>query len=180
MIYICHHTTLAILLCIINFLLWYNRSLRRCLVLLLEEILFLSWVFPFVTISRLSPTPVISSVCRLKLPYIRGFFWGGSTHFCFFGCLVFVCLFVCLSLCQCPNSPQWFVFFLIVFNITPCLSIVLSTQSSILVSHLPSSFLDIYIYIYIYFFYTNPSARAGYDTKSIKLSLTGLYSEFSF
>ena len=34
----------------------------------------------------------------------------------------------------------------------------------------------IYIYIYIY---TNPFARAGYDTRSIfKQSLTGLNSEF--
>ena len=38
----------------------------------------------------------------------------------------------------------------------------------------------IYIYIYIYI-YTNPSARAGYDTRSIfKRSLTGFNSEFSF
>ena len=37
-----------------------------------------------------------------------------------------------------------------------------------------------YIYIYIYI-YTNPSSRAGYDTRSIfKQSLTGLNSEFSF
>ena len=40
---------------------------------------------------------------------------------------------------------------------------------------------DIYIYIYIYILFTNPSARAGYDTRSIfKRSLTGLNSEFSF
>ena len=45
----------------------------------------------------------------------------------------------------------------------------------------------IYIYIYIYiaqpllYIFTNPSVRAGYDTKSIfKRSLTGLNSEFSF
>ena len=32
-----------------------------------------------------------------------------------------------------------------------------------------------------YFIFTNPSARAGYDTRSIfKRSLTGLNSEFSF
>ena len=37
---------------------------------------------------------------------------------------------------------------------------------------------SIYIYIYIY---TNPSAQAGYDTRSVfKRSLTGLNSEFSF
>ena len=35
--------------------------------------------------------------------------------------------------------------------------------------------------IYIYILFTNPSARAGYDTRSIfKRSLTGLNSEFSF
>ena len=40
--------------------------------------------------------------------------------------------------------------------------------------------LYIYIYIYIYSF-TNPSARAGYDTRSVfKRSLTGLNSEYSF
>ena len=41
---------------------------------------------------------------------------------------------------------------------------------------------DIYTYIYIYIYiFTNPSARAGYDTRSIfKRSLTGLNSEFSF
>ena len=39
----------------------------------------------------------------------------------------------------------------------------------------------IYIYIYILVLFTNPSARAGYDTRSIfKRSLTGLNSEFSF
>ena len=40
----------------------------------------------------------------------------------------------------------------------------------------------IYIYIYIYISYLpNPSARAGYDTRSIfKRSLAGLNSEFSF
>ena len=39
----------------------------------------------------------------------------------------------------------------------------------------------IYIYIYIYIIFTNPSARAGYDTRSIfKRSLTGSNSEFSF
>ena len=41
-----------------------------------------------------------------------------------------------------------------------------------------------YIHIYIYtcvVLFTNPSARAGYDTRSIfKRSLTGLNSEFSF
>ena len=38
----------------------------------------------------------------------------------------------------------------------------------------------VYIYIYIYIF-TNPSARVGYDTRSIfNWSLTGLNSEFSF
>ena len=41
---------------------------------------------------------------------------------------------------------------------------------------------NIYIYIYIYIYiFTNPSARAGYDTRSIfKQGLTGLNSEFSF
>ena len=40
--------------------------------------------------------------------------------------------------------------------------------------------MNIYIYIYIYIF-TNPSARTGYDTRSIfKWSWTGLNSEFSF
>ena len=34
---------------------------------------------------------------------------------------------------------------------------------------------------YLFTIFTNPSARAGYDTKSIfKRSLTGLNSEFSF
>ena len=39
---------------------------------------------------------------------------------------------------------------------------------------------SVYIYIYIYIF-TNPSVRAGYDTRSIsKRSLIGFNSEFSF
>ena len=34
---------------------------------------------------------------------------------------------------------------------------------------------------YVWILFTNPSARAGYDTRSIfKRSLTGLNSEFSF
>ena len=38
--------------------------------------------------------------------------------------------------------------------------------------------MGVYTYVYIF---TNPSARAGYDTRSIfKRSLTGLNSEFSF
>ena len=38
----------------------------------------------------------------------------------------------------------------------------------------------IHVYIYIYIIFTNPSARAWYDTRSIfKWSLTGLNSEFS-
>ena len=42
-------------------------------------------------------------------------------------------------------------------------------------------YIYIYIYIYIYTNLPNPSARAGYDTRSIfKRSLTGLNSEFSF
>ena len=42
--------------------------------------------------------------------------------------------------------------------------------------------MGIYVYIYVYnILFTNPSARAGYDTRSIfKRSLTGLNSEFSF
>ena len=37
------------------------------------------------------------------------------------------------------------------------------------------------ILFYIILYLPNPSARAGYDTRSIfKRSLTGLYSEFSF
>ena len=41
---------------------------------------------------------------------------------------------------------------------------------------------NIYVYIYIYMYiFTNPSAWAGYDTRSIFMrSLTGLNSEFSF
>ena len=44
------------------------------------------------------------------------------------------------------------------------------------------NYLMILVYIYIYIaIFTNPSARAGYDTRSIfKRSLTGLNSEFSF
>ena len=43
-----------------------------------------------------------------------------------------------------------------------------------------TAIIYIYIYIYIYILFTNPSARAGYDTRSIfKRSLTGLNSEFS-
>ena len=38
-----------------------------------------------------------------------------------------------------------------------------------------------FVEVYIIIIFTNPSARAGYDTRSIfKLSLTGLNSEFSF
>ena len=38
-----------------------------------------------------------------------------------------------------------------------------------------------YHYYYLLILFTNPSARAGYDTRSIfKRSLTGLNSEFSF
>ena len=45
--------------------------------------------------------------------------------------------------------------------------------------HLPRIYIYIYIYIYICI-YTNPSAQAGYDTRSIlKRILTGLNSEFS-
>ena len=41
--------------------------------------------------------------------------------------------------------------------------------------------LSIYIYIYIYIIFTNPSVRAGYDTRSIfKRSLKVLNSEFFF
>ena len=41
--------------------------------------------------------------------------------------------------------------------------------------------LYIYIYIYIVILSTNPSARAGYDTRSIfKRSLTGFNSDISF
>ena len=40
---------------------------------------------------------------------------------------------------------------------------------------------DTQSHIYIYIIFTNPSGRAGYDTRSIfKRSLTGLNSEFSF
>ena len=46
---------------------------------------------------------------------------------------------------------------------------------------LPYIYIYIYIYIYYMVLFTNPSARAGYDTRSIfKRSLTGLNSEFSF
>ena len=54
--------------------------------------------------------------------------------------------------------------------------------------YLCTTYIQVYIYIcvcvcvhiYIYI-YTNPSTRAGYDTRSIfKRSLTGLNSEFSF
>ena len=49
----------------------------------------------------------------------------------------------------------------------------------LLSTHLPSAGIEFYIfYVYIY---TNPSARAGYDTRSIfNRSLTGFNSEFSF
>ena len=43
------------------------------------------------------------------------------------------------------------------------------------------SCIDIYLSIYLSILFTNPSARAGYDTRSIfKRSLTGFNSEFSF
>ena len=57
-------------------------------------------------------------------------------------------------------------------------------MSSVPVKILSTTYLfaNIYIYIYIYIYiFTNPSARAGYDIRSIfKRSLTGLNSEFSF
>ena len=51
-------------------------------------------------------------------------------------------------------------------------------ESRCFISTVVKHHIYIYIYIYIYVF-TNPSARAGYDTRSIfKRSLTGLTSEF--
>ena len=42
-------------------------------------------------------------------------------------------------------------------------------------------YIYIYIYMFCFFLFTNPSTRAGYDTRSIsKQSLIGLNSEFSF
>ena len=69
--------------------------------------------------------------------------------------------------------------------------LILSWASIQHVSLSLSPSLSIYIYIYIYphthieepkiILFTNPSARAGYDTRSIfKRSLTGFNSEFSF
>ena len=43
------------------------------------------------------------------------------------------------------------------------------------------TYVYLYMYIYMSILFTNPSAQAGYDTRSIfKRSLTGLNSEFSF
>ena len=65
-----------------------------------------------------------------------------------------------------------------------CLSITVFSYLSIYLSISVYSHLSIYlsqsIHIYLSIF-TNPSARAGYDTRSIfKRSLTGLNSQFSF
>ena len=87
---------------------------------------------------------------------------------------------------------RWIFFLIILFILTlndwrfiRILLYVLSFNNSTLI--FSEDFTYIYIYIYTNHFlcliiiFTNPSARAGYHTRSIfKRSLTGLNSEFSF
>ena len=71
------------------------------------------------------------------------------------------------------NQSSFVLFYIVLDSLYRCINAVFNTGKST-----STLFFDIYIYIYIY---TNPSARAGYDTRSVfKRSLTGLNSEFSF
>ena len=109
---------------------------------------------------------------------------------------IYACIYVCISVCM-------YVYMYICIRLSPtvliylsiylsrfiyihvctyvCLSVRTYVRTYICMCLLPSVlYLSIYLSIYQSIF-TNPSARAGYDTRSIfKLSLTGLNSEFSF
>ena len=107
--------------------------------------------FLFLSYVPISPYEILL-VCRLKYPY------SCFSNYC--------CSVDCCVVCVVSN------FF---FYISSNRRSEVSEQSSILASPLPPSYLN------ALFIFTNPSARAGYDTRSVfKQSLTDLNAEFSF
>ena len=90
---------------------------------------------------------------------------GGELFMCFFH--ICVCIYICMHIFKMTNDTY--------SNTHTCVYI----QTYIFLN---AYYTHTLIYTYtMYILFTNPSVRAGYDTRSIfKRSLTGLNSEFSF
>ena len=120
---------------------------------------FIGYQVPFETIIQLCGT--IAYAFLLSIPVIAKFFvWFRSPRGCIDQCIVDL-----------------------LFLLFPCgiISVHRGTVRGLLTSSkFPSCSLAAFFLFFLYIF-TNPSARAGYDTRSIfKRSLTSLNSEFSF
>ena len=101
--------------------------------------------------------------------------------------LIFVFAFFCFARWQSPLFSSFFFFFFFLtmtrFGRLPEIrwSVFISNSQRSLCVSFSRTYFGLCIYHLLLSIFTNPSARAGYDTRSIfKRSLTGLNSEFSF
>ena len=113
---------------------------------------------------------ISTSLCNHRHLFIYANFQFHCTHAYIY---IFIWIHVCIHL-----YPQYIYIYIYIYIYH------VTEKTDWWATKLPSydncRFLQDFRYIYIYI-YTNPSARAGYDTRSIfKWSLTGLNSEFSF
>ena len=162
--------------------------------LLLEKKYILSWGFPFLAISSLFMFNLFILSREISIQLF-------SSHFCFLVFVVYLLvlmwsmflLAVAISLfitCWQFHSQVFqsfydevydFVGYFVLFHTLYCRSYIVEVWGIIYSAFLSRQSMPWPHYRYYYSYLPNPSALAGYDTRSIfKRSLTGLNSEFSF